>query len=336
VLHIAPSEGISWRFEVRRPGPVVEKKPVTFAAICRGVVAAQLATEAPLPDLPGAAGSSHTSGCRLLRVTFSPKTSRTIPRRSVLLASGLGISPTTLDLHVICISGVPIAGSPLPLPHQRGTSPSGIVNSWDLPDDHEVAPVALPDRVRKRRAEMAVAQAVDDDLADLFRPASRSCGPQVLSVDGWIGFSASNSAFMSLMVVEKARPRRCALAVERQNVVAGGRPVAEDKDLAPAFGAQADEVVAGAAQEAGEIEGMRFEPSARVTALDFDLTIYILLKKGGQVHLLARSRCSGATRCSSPSFSSRMRMATGETKKRPAKGLQNRSKASSSVKPIEA
>lgn len=45
-----------------------------------------------------------------MRAMISPKTSRSAPRRSVLLASGLGFPPITLDLDVICISGVPIAG----------------------------------------------------------------------------------------------------------------------------------------------------------------------------------------------------------------------------------
>ena len=71
-----------------------------------GVLAAQVTPEAWLPDLAGAVGSD----CRLLRAMVSPKTSRSASRRSVLLASGLGIPPMTLDLDVICISGVPIAG----------------------------------------------------------------------------------------------------------------------------------------------------------------------------------------------------------------------------------
>ena len=71
-----------------------------------GVLAAQITPEARLPDLAG----PRRSDCRLLRAMVSPKTSRSASRRSVLLASGLGIPPMTLDLDVICISGVPIAG----------------------------------------------------------------------------------------------------------------------------------------------------------------------------------------------------------------------------------
>ena len=62
-----------------------------------GVLAAEIAPEARLPDLAGAPVSSSLD-CRLLRAMVSPKTSRAVPRRSVLLASGLGIPPMTLDL----------------------------------------------------------------------------------------------------------------------------------------------------------------------------------------------------------------------------------------------
>ena len=65
---------------------------------------------------------------------------------------------------------------------------------------------------------------------------------------------------MSLMVEEKASGgERCAVAVERQHVVAARRAIPEHEDLAPAFGAQVDEVVARAAQKAGEIEVARLE-----------------------------------------------------------------------------
>ena len=66
-------------------------------------------------------------------------------------------------------------------------------------------------------------------------------------------------AFMSLMVAENASGERCGVAVKRQHVVAARRAVAEDENLAPAFGAQVDEVVARAAQKAGEIEVARLE-----------------------------------------------------------------------------
>jgi hypothetical protein len=52
----------------------------------------------------------------------------------VLLASGLGIPPMTLDLDVICITGVPIPGiAAATALSQRGSSSSGIVNLCDLP-----------------------------------------------------------------------------------------------------------------------------------------------------------------------------------------------------------
>ena len=55
------------------------------------------------------------------------------------------------------------------------------------------------------------------------------------------------------------RRDRRALAIERQHIIAAGRTIAEDEDLAPAFGAQIEEVIARAAQEAGEIEVAGFE-----------------------------------------------------------------------------
>jgi hypothetical protein len=64
-----------------------------------GVLAAQVTPEARLPDFSG----SGRSDCRWLHVMVSPKTSRPASRRSVPLASGLGIPPMTLDLDVICI-----------------------------------------------------------------------------------------------------------------------------------------------------------------------------------------------------------------------------------------
>ena len=62
-----------------------EKKPVTFAAICR---ASSRLRSRPRRGAPP---------CRLLRAMVSPKTSRAVPRRSVLLVSGLEIPPMMLD-----------------------------------------------------------------------------------------------------------------------------------------------------------------------------------------------------------------------------------------------
>jgi hypothetical protein len=50
---------------------------------------------------------------------FTVETSRAVPRRSVLLASGLGIPPMTLDLDVICIGASPSQGSPLSIASVR-------------------------------------------------------------------------------------------------------------------------------------------------------------------------------------------------------------------------
>ena len=59
-------------------------------------------------------------------------TSRSASRRSVLLASGLGFPPMTLDPKGICILASPSQGSPI-IAFQRVTSASGIVNLWLLP-----------------------------------------------------------------------------------------------------------------------------------------------------------------------------------------------------------
>jgi hypothetical protein len=58
---------------------------------------------------------------------------------------------------------------------------------------------------------------------------------------------------------ESQRRDHRALAVERQHVVAAVGSVAEDEDLALAFGAQIEEVVARAAQKAGEVKVAGFE-----------------------------------------------------------------------------
>ncbi len=71
-----------------------------------GVLAAQIAPETWLPDFAWPVDQVVVRSVR----RFHPKTSQAVPRRSVLLASGLGIPPMTLDLNVICISGVPITG----------------------------------------------------------------------------------------------------------------------------------------------------------------------------------------------------------------------------------
>src|SRR5689334_12721264 len=91
--------------------------------------------------------------------------------------------------------------------------------------------------------------------------ASRSCGLQALLADGWISFSSIVQQRLHVLNGRREGERRhcCALAVERQNVVGARGAIAEDEDLAPAFGAQAHEVVAQAAQETGEVEIPSFE-----------------------------------------------------------------------------
>src|SRR4030095_5303162 len=83
----------------------------------------------------------------------------------VLLASGLGIPPITLDLDVICISGVPISGIV--------AIGSASVRQFFLGDvelvglaglDDEFAAVFLTDAAGNRATEMAVTEPVEDDL----------------------------------------------------------------------------------------------------------------------------------------------------------------------------
>ena len=71
------------------------------------------------------------------------------------------------------------------------------------------------------------------------------------------------------------------VAVEGQHVVAARRAITEDENLAPAFGAQVDEVIARAAQKAGEIEVARLERGRRPPSSYslVQLTLDALLKK---------------------------------------------------------
>ena len=83
---------------------------------------------------------------------------------------------------------------------------------------------------------------------------------------------------------ESQRPNGGAVAVERHHVFAPGRAIAKHEDLAPAFGAQVEQFVAGAAQEAGEIEVARLERGLRRSPLSYSpvqLTLDVLLKKKG-------------------------------------------------------
>jgi hypothetical protein len=65
----------------------------------------------------------------------------------VLLVSGLGIPPMTLDLDVICISGVPIAGIAAII---TASARQFILGDGELVGlarlDHEIASIALHDR----------------------------------------------------------------------------------------------------------------------------------------------------------------------------------------------
>src|SRR5262245_62996261 len=96
----------------------------------------------------------------------SPKISLPASRRSVPLISGLGIPPMTLDRVVICIVGVPISGIAI----FRASTRQFVL--WDrelvaLPGlDHDFAAFVLADLAGNRAAEVAVAQPVENNLAE--------------------------------------------------------------------------------------------------------------------------------------------------------------------------
>ena len=117
---------------------------------------------------------------------------------------------------------------------------------------------------------------------------------------------------MSLIVEANASGANAdGVAVERQHVVAARRTITEHKDLASAFGAQVDEVVARAAQKAGEVEVARLERDLvhhSTFCLSVQWTLYVFLKKRGYGSTVSDA-CCGACRSSSPSFSSRRRIA---------------------------
>ena len=107
---------------------------------------------------------------------------------------------------------------------------------------------------------------VEDDLFEAVERLAelRSAGRAGVGVDRFV-MPLCSSAFMSLMVEENASGGTAGgVAVERQHVIAPRRAIAEHENLAPAFGAQVDEVVAGAAQKAGEIEIARLERASRL------------------------------------------------------------------------
>ena len=169
----------------------------------------------------------------------------------------------TLDRIVICMLGVPIAG----IARFRALSARQfILGDRELVAftrlDHEVAPVVLADPAGDGAAEVAMAQAVENDLADPIERLAelRPAGPAGI---GWGGFSSIVQQRLHVLYSggECERRHRRPVAVERQHVLAPGWPVAKDEDLAPALGTQIDQLVAGAAQKTGEIEVAGFEPA---------------------------------------------------------------------------
>jgi hypothetical protein len=99
----------------------------------------------------------------------SPKTSRTAQRRSVLLASDLGIPPMTLDPDVICILGVPIAGIAAIGAASARQFFLGDRELVRLPGlDNEFAPVSLPDVTRNCATEVPMTEPVEEHISEEF------------------------------------------------------------------------------------------------------------------------------------------------------------------------
>src|SRR5262245_17224070 len=77
---------------------------------------------------------------------------------------------------------------------------------------------------------------------------------------------------MPLIAEAKAQWANAAgVAIERQYVLTACRAITEDENLAPAFGTQVDEVVARAAQKAGEVE---------VACLEQEVATYLYMSSG--------------------------------------------------------
>ena len=155
--------------DVEKAGNVLGDLPCVLAAeVAAGVVA----TRAIVLSI---------SGCRLLGAMVSPKTSRPARRHSVPLASGLGIPPMTLDLDVICISGVPISGIAAIGSASARQFFLGDVELMRLAGlDDEFAPVSLCDAAGNHAPEMTVTEPVEDDLDEALdrlaelRPTGRT------------------------------------------------------------------------------------------------------------------------------------------------------------------
>ena len=88
------------------------------------------------------------------------------------------------------------------------------------------------------------------------------------------------------------------VAVERKHVLAPGRAVPEDEHLAPSLGAQIEQFVSGAAQEAGEIEVSGLEPVLPRRCAVFRLSTlhFTVSSKKGPDFLPDKSRWSGTIR----------------------------------------
>ena len=170
------------------------------------------------------------------------------------LISGLGLTPITQDRIVICMFGVPIAG----IARSRALSvrqfvfgDSELVGFAGL--DYEVAAVVLADPAGNGAAEVPWRRP-SRTIWPIWSSAPRNWGPLAKPPLGRGDFSCILQ--QRLHVLDDGGEREGwdlrPVAVERQHVIAPGRPVAEDEDLAPSLGTQIEKFVSDVAQEAGE------------------------------------------------------------------------------------
>ena len=112
----------------------------------------------------------------------------------------------TLDLDVICILSVPIAGIAAigaASARQFFLGDRELVRLAGL--DDEFAPVALPDAARNRAPEMTVTEPVEDDLHEAIERLTelRPTGLR-RRLFGSVRYALCSRAFMSLIVAENA------------------------------------------------------------------------------------------------------------------------------------
>ena len=129
--------------------------------------------------------------------------------------------------------------------------------------DHELALAAVADLAGDRVVEKAVLQSIDDKPfrgGRVPRGPVRSCAAMRMRS---MLQPLCSSAFMSLMVAANASGRTVAPRRRTPSRHRAGSADPGNEDLAPALGAQVEQLVAGAAQKTGEIEVARLERVSR-------------------------------------------------------------------------